>query len=110
MRGSGKVPLALSVVLSAYVAQQGEEALAQSAGEERIEKSAKRSAASLKAGAARGDPDSLYWLAMLHIDGTIDDADYDLGVNLLKRASFKGHKDAQRMYTFMDNAFSGEGC
>ena len=43
---------------------------------------------------------------MLHIEGAIDDADHDLGVSLLKRASFKVHKDAQRMYTFMDNAFS----
>ena len=64
----------------------------------------------MKAGAARDDPDSLYWLAMLHIEGAIDDADHDLGVSLLNRASFKVHKDAQRMYTFMDNAFSGEGC
>ena len=46
MKWLGKVPLAFSVVLSAYVAQQGEEALAQSAREEQIEKSAKRSVAS----------------------------------------------------------------
>jgi hypothetical protein len=38
------------------------------------------------------------------------EANYDTGIAMLKRAAVKGHVDSQRMYHFMDNAFSGEGC
>lgn len=110
MKGRSKVPLTVSLVMSVYLAQSGGEAAAQAGEEQEGKKSALRSPASLQAGASRGDPDAMYWYAMLHIEGKIEDADYDLGIRMLKRAATKGHKDAQRMYTFMDNAFSGEGC
>ena len=69
-----------------------------------------RSVITIKAAASRGEPEAMYKLAMLHIEGNIQNADYDTGVRLLKRSAAKGNRDAQRMYAFMDNAFSGEGC
>ena len=70
----------------------------------------KRAVIVLQSAAARGDADAMFKVAMLHIEGTVVDADYDYGVRLLKRSASKGNSDAQRMYAFMDNAFSGEGC
>lgn len=106
--GSGR-SLVISLIMSAYLAQHGA-AIAQDVAKKKKPAESRRSVASLQAGAARGDPEAMYWLGMLHIEGNIDDADYDLGIRMLKRAATKGHKDAQRMYAFMDNAFSGEGC
>ena len=60
--------------------------------------------------AEQGNPKAMYWLAMMHIEGSIEDADYDYGVDLLRSSARRGNKDAKRMYLFMDNAFSGEGC
>ena len=64
----------------------------------------------LRAQAAQGDLDAIYWLAMLHIEGKISGADYSTGTGLLRRAADQGHSDASRMWSFMHNAFSGEGC
>ena len=64
----------------------------------------------LQTAASRGNPEAMYELAMLHVEGGIPNADYDQGIRLLKKAAAKGNQDAQRMYAFMDNAFSGEGC
>ena len=99
--------ISMSLVLSLYATSQ-----AGSAGNEarQEEKTAKRAAVGLQAKAVRGDLDSIYLLAMMHIEGTMEDADYDTGYRMLKRAAAKGHKDSQRMYHFMDSAFSGEGC
>jgi len=70
----------------------------------------KRSAISIKAAASRGDPEAMYLLAMLHVEGKMPEADYDEGIRWLKKSAAKGYRDAQRMYAFMDSAFSGEGC
>ena len=70
----------------------------------------KRSFVSINAAAARGDSEAMYLLAMLHIEGIIPKSDYDEGIHWLKKSAAKGNKDAERMYSFMDNAFSGEGC
>ena len=97
----------MSLVLSLHAASQ-----VGAAGHKapQVEKTAERTAISLQAKAGRGDLDSMYLLAMMHIEGTMENADYDTGYRMLKRAAAKGHKDSQRMYHFMDSAFSGEGC
>ena len=69
-----------------------------------------RSVIKLESQAARGNLDAMYLLAMMHVEGDMPAADYDTGIAMLKRAAVKGHVDSQRMYHFMDNAFSGEGC
>ena len=56
------------------------------------------------------DPDAMYWLAMLHIEGKIDNASYDKGVQLLGEAADAGQPEAERIRSFMENAFSGDGC
>jgi TPR repeat protein len=70
----------------------------------------KRAVISIKAAASRGDPEAMYLLAMLHVEGQMPEADYDEGMRWLKKSAAKGNRDAQRMYAFMDSAFSGEGC
>ena len=60
--------------------------------------------------AAGGDGEALFWLAMMHIEGAIENADYDKGIELLRTSARHGNKDAERMWSFMDNAFSGDGC
>ena len=60
--------------------------------------------------AENGDAEAMYWLAMLHIEGSISSANYDRGIELLKASANRGNKNAERMYAFMGNAFSGEGC
>jgi TPR repeat protein len=70
----------------------------------------KRAVISIKAAASRGDPEAMYLLAMLHVEGKMPEADYDEGMRWLKKSAAKGNRDAQRMYAFMDSAFSGEGC
>ena len=100
----------MSLVLTLCAAGQAGAANQGAPLEQNAEKRAKRTAISLEAKVARGDLDSMYMLAMMHIEGTMEQADYDTGVRMLKRAAAKGHKDSQRMYRFMDNAFSGEGC
>jgi len=70
----------------------------------------KRSVISIKAAASRGDAEAMYLLAMLHVEGKIAEADYDEGIAWLRKSARKGNRDAQRMYAFMDSAFSGEGC
>ena len=69
-----------------------------------------RSVLKLESQAARGNLDAMYLLAMMHVEGDMPDANYDTGISMLKKAAIKGHADSQRMYHFMDNAFSGEGC
>ena len=69
-----------------------------------------RSVVSIKTGASRGEPKSMYLMAMLHIEGNIPGADYDEGIRWLKKSAAKGNRDAQRLFAFMENAFSGEGC
>ena len=102
--------VAVSLVMAAFGGLQLQSVVADegikkgSAGRE------KRPTISIQAAATRGDAKAMYQLAMLHIEGAIEDADYDTGVRLLKRSASKGNRDAQRMYSFMDNAFSGEGC
>ena len=70
----------------------------------------KRSVISIKAAASRGDAEAMYLLAMLHVEGKIAEANYDEGIAWLRKSARKGNRDAQRMYAFMDSAFSGEGC
>ena len=60
--------------------------------------------------ADQGDTEAMYWLAMMHVEGTITGADYDRGVELLKKSAFRGNPNAARVFSFMENAFSGEGC
>ncbi len=69
-----------------------------------------KAVASIRAAAARGDAEAMYRLAMLHIEGKLPNADYDLGVQLLMDSAAKGNEDADRMSAFMASAFSGEGC
>jgi TPR repeat protein len=74
------------------------------------EREGSRSVLKLESQAARGNLDAMYLLAMMHVEGDMPDANYDTGIAMLKKAAIKGHADSQRMYHFMDNAFSGEGC
>lgn len=69
-----------------------------------------QSVESVQTAAAQGEIEAMYWLAMMHIEGTIADADYDRGVELLKTSAFRGNSDAERVYSFIDSAFGGEGC
>ena len=98
-------PFFASFVMAALVsgAVPGSETLSADAEEQ-------RSLDAIQAAADQGDADAIYWLAMLHIQGSIADADYEKGIELLKSAAFRGNKDAERIFGFMDNAFSGEGC
>ena len=74
------------------------------------EKAEKPSVEMVRTAAAGGDAEALYWLAMMHIEGSIEGADYDHGVELLQVSARHGHKDAERMYAFRNSAFCGEGC
>jgi TPR repeat protein len=65
---------------------------------------------SLQIKARSGNLDAMYWLAMLHIEGTISNANYEEGLELLRTAAGQGHEEAGRMWAFIDNSFSGEGC
>ena len=102
--------LAGSLLTASFVGASIQSATADDHTGKAIRSQPHRSVISLEAAAARGDPQAMYLIAMLHIEGAITDADYDLGVRLLKKSAAKGNKDAQRMYSFMDSAFSGEGC
>jgi TPR repeat protein len=90
--------------------------LAGTAGQETVNqrsesgRESNRSVLKLESQAARGNLDAMYLLAMMHVEGDMPDANYDTGIAMLKKAAIKGHADSQRMYHFMDNAFSGEGC
>ena len=64
----------------------------------------------LEGQAADGNLEAMYWLGMLHIEGKISDANYEKGSSLLRQAAARGHVDADRMWSFMNNAFSGDGC
>jgi TPR repeat protein len=97
--------VSVSLVVAAYT---GGAALG--SGPHASEQVMNQSVESVQAAAAQGDIEAMYWLAVMHIEGTIAGADYDRGVELLKTSAFRGNPDAERMYTFMDNAFSGEGC
>ena len=97
--------ISLSLVIAGYVGNSVLDVCAQAA-----EEPSTVSVEMIQTAAAEGDVEALYWLAMMHIEGTITGADYERGMELLKTASRRGNKDAERMYAFMDNAFSGEGC
>ena len=105
MRKPLRKALCTSLVLATYA---GGSAVV--AGVRREEPESERTAETIRVAAAQGDAQALYWLAMMHIEGTIAGADYEHGMELLKTASRRGNKDAERMFAFMDNAFSGEGC
>ena len=102
-RGRQTLPISLVLAIYAGLTFPGTEVLA--AGPDSV-----RSLAAIQSAAARCDAEAMYWLAMLHIEGRIRDANYDRGVQLLMASAEKGNKDAKRMYAFMDNAFSGDGC
>ena len=97
--------ISASLVVAAYGVTAGLEAGAE-AGEDTTD----RSVAEIQSAAARGDGEALFWLAMMHIEGSISNADYDTGIEFLRASARRGNKDAERMWSFMDNAFSGEGC
>lgn len=94
-----------SLVVAAYVVASGLESGA-GAGEYTTH----QSVAEIQSAAAGGNGEALFWLAMMHIEGSIEDADYDKGIELLRTSARRGNKDAERMWSFMDNAFSGDGC
>ena len=79
-------------------------------GARAADEGALRSMEAIQVAVGKGDLDAMYWLAMMHIEGSFDGANYDRGMELLKSAAFRGNKDAERMFAFMDSAFSGEGC
>lgn len=97
--------LSVSLVVAMYTGGAAAD-LGPQAGEE----AEKSSVELVRTAAAGGNAEALYWLAMMHIEGSIKGADYDHGVELLQESARRGNKDAERMCAFMDSAFSGEGC
>ena len=56
-----------------------------------------------------GDVGAMYWLGLAYIEGHVLN-DYDRGLAWLKKASFRGNKEAKRMYEFISSAQIGPGC
>lgn len=63
--------LCSSLVVAAYAGGSAVEA-----GVRAEEPGGERTVETIRAAAARGDAQALYWLAMMHIEGTITGADY----------------------------------
>jgi TPR repeat protein len=103
-RSTGTI-ISASLVVAAYVVAGGLES-----GAGASEYTTVQSVAEIQSAAAGGDGEALFWLAMMHIEGSIENADYDKGIELLRISARRGNKDAERMWSFMDNAFSGDGC
>ena len=97
--------ISASLVLAACVVAAGLESGAR-AGEYTTD----QSVAEIRSAAAGGDREALFWLAMMHIEGSIENADHDKGIELLRTSARRGNKHAERMWSFMHNAFSGDGC
>ena len=97
--------ISASLVLAAYVVAAGLESETRASGY-----ATDQSVAEIRSAAAGGDGEALFWLAMMHIEGSIENADYDRGIEFLRTSARRGNKDAERMWSFMDNAFSGDGC
>lgn len=70
---------------------------------------AERHVAELCDAAKTGDSGAMYWLGLAYIEGQVLD-DYDRGVAWLKKAAFRGNKEAERMYEFISSAEVGPGC
>lgn len=59
--------------------------------------------------AESGDPGAMYWLGLAYLEGHVLN-DYDQGVAWLKKAAFRGNREAERMYEFISSAQVGPGC
>ena len=105
-----KNSLTMSLVVTLCLSQYANPLQASAEENTSEEKGAQRTVLKLNSRATRGDLDAMYLLAIMHIEGAMDDADYEMGVRMLKKAPARRQADSQRMNQIMDNAISGEGC
>lgn len=63
----------------------------------------------LCAAAESGNAGAMYWLGLAYIEGQVLN-DYDKGLRWLKKASFRGNEEAQRVYDFISSAEIGPEC
>ena len=97
--------ISVSLVVATYA---GSAAL--DSGAHAAEETINQSLEMIQTAVAGDDVEARYWLFISHIEGPISGADNDYGVELLTTSAGRGDRDAERMYTFLDHAFSGEGC
>jgi TPR repeat protein len=76
---------------------------------ETLKAEAEKHVAELCDAAKSGDPGAMYWLGLAYIEGHVLD-DYDQGIAWLKKAAFRGNREAERMYEFISSAQVGPGC